>query len=333
MTALLIIHFGAPRDRAEIAPFLDDIFSDHYGIFAKPIALLARHSALKKYAAVGFTGRPEALLLDSVTLRSKTTPLSFERNAVESRTHIFLAAQYGRPSIEEVLEKIDAAGIDEVKVVPLYPHASLEMYDQIFEKIYHLKRLYFRSMRIAWAGPFYDNPLFIDAWKDSVKKSLDEFENKDAVRLIFCAHAIPLIATPFTQSLSKGEMISTCASTSSARTEYDLQVECSAKLICQALGFQNPLSIAYQSAMGRNWSSPFIEAEISRLAQNGVLDCLIAPISFLFDNVETLFDIDRVAIPAAKRAGMRDVRRATPPGSSEKIVNMFLDITKGTIDH
>jgi ferrochelatase len=288
MTATLLVHFGSPRDRAEVAPFINAIFADHFGPLARVLAFPARRSALKKYDAVGFGG---AEGMDELARRLGGD--------------FFVASQYGTVSIEDALSKIEEKGLEEAAVVPLYPHASLEMYDLIFKKMERLRKLYFRDMRFSWAGPFYDHPLFVDAWAESIEKSLGEFENRNSTAIIFSAHAVPSDAG------------------------YEKQVLESARLIGLAIGLEKQAGVAYQSAMGKRWSSPSIEEELSRLARNGVRDCLIVPISFLFDNVETLFDIDRVAIPAAKSAGMRDVRRATPPGHSENIIQMILEVAKG----
>ncbi len=285
MTATLLVHFGSPANRKEVGPFINDIFAARLGFFSRPVAFLARHRALKKYDAVGFAASDE--------IRRFTERLG---------ENVFVAAQYGKPPMGDALSEIEGKGIETVRILPLYPHATLEMYDEIASKISRLKKQYFRNIHIRWAGPFYDHPLFIEAWADQVKKSLGEFENRDSVHIIFSAHAMPP---------NRGD------------NSYERQVEESASLISKALGSKNSTSVAYQSAMGRSWSSPPLETELSRFVHRGISDCLVVPISFLFDNVETLFDIDRVAIPAAKRAGMRDVRRAAPPGSSETIVKMF----------
>lgn len=282
MTSTLVIHFGSPKNRGEVAPFIDAIVADHLGLLARPVAFWAKRSALKKYDAVGFGG---ARSVDELT----------EKLGQD----FIVASQYGRPSLEDALSKMDERGIESAVVLPLYPHASLEMYGLIFKKIEDLKKRCFRGLHFVWSGPFYDNPLFVDAWAGSIENSLGEFENKNRVHIIFSAHAIP------------------------SDRDYESQVLESANLIWGALGLKNPMSVAYQSAMGKNWSHPSIEDEIVRLVKEGVSDCLIVPISFLFDNVETLFDIDRIAIPAAKRAGMRDVRRASPPGVSDKIIHLI----------
>jgi len=287
MTVKVLLHFGSPKNRDEVGPFLKDILAD----YCKPLSIVAlpfaRRSAVKKYEAVGFKGSQ-----------------GVENLAGKLGKSFILAARYGRPSIKDALKIVDGTGPENVTVLPLFPHASLEMFDSIVQEFMRLERSSYHGMHFRWTGPFFDHPLFIDAWTDSIKKSLDEFESRDSVHIIFSAHAIP-----------------------DGDNDYEHQVMKTAELITSSLGSLNPSSVAYQSAMRiGKWSRPSIEEEIRKLALGGVSACLIVPVSFLFDNVETLFDIDRSIIPAAKIAGMKDIRRAAPPGDSEKIVEMFEDI-------
>ncbi len=288
MTATLIIHFGSPRNVSEVRPFLERIFKDNMpGVLAIPISLLAMRGSLKKYKAAGFGA---AARMDAL--------------AGKIGGNVFAAAQYGTPSIGDVLEKIDSAGFERVHIVPLYPHASIDMYDSIAGTIYRLKREHYRNMTFTWAGPFFDHPLFIAAWGDSVKSALKHFERKETVHVIYCAHAHP-----------------------DDDADYRRQVERTATLISGGIASSNAVSVAFQSAapLGK-WSRPSLDEKILDLARNGVKSVLIAPVSFLFDNVETLFDIGTKSIPAALGAGIREVRYAPPPGDSMKIAEMLRSI-------
>ena len=281
MSANIIVHFGSPGSRSEITPFINGIFADTFPFFAKPLAFLASMRARKKYEHTGFVGEKK-----------------IGEFVKKLGDNYFLAAQHGRPSIDEVLEKIESAGHDDLKIIPLFPHAGPEMFGSLVEKFCKLKRRYYRGMKFKWAGPFFDNPLFIEAWADAIKNALAGFQN--GPHIIFSAHAVP-----------------------NDDADYRAQVEQSADSIVKSMNIRNTWSVAYQSGMrfGR-WSRPSLIEELLK----GNLNCLIAPISFLFDNVETLFDIDRVAVPAAANAATRDIRRVSPPGDSEKIVKMFLEI-------
>ena len=382
MTAILIIHFGSPRNRSEVAPFLNAIFSDPANwpfenkfiqkILAKPIALAARRSSIRKYETVGFN-QSSASQIEKLRERLSeiitphpnplpqgergffATPPPRGGRVREGVTTVFAAARYGLPTIESAFEQIDAQGHEQVIIIPFYPHASIEMYDSLFKECHRLRQLYYRNFRFAWAGVFYDHPLFISAWTDSIETALrtllrnppeiasSSFDKlrtpRNDTHLLFSAHAHPLthpsplggegkrkLFLPLEEkpALSNVEGVGMRGISS-----YEQQVEYTAKSIWQSLGSKHPMSIAYQSRtrFGR-WSSPSLEDEIHRLAKNGVSTCLIVPISFLFDNVETLIDIDRVAIPLGTKAGVHEVRRAKPPGDSQKIVEMVVDIMK-----
>lgn len=284
MKPVCLVHFGSPRSEDELQGFLTDIFADHLplpflaGLFAR----LIRRSSLKKHREMGF---------DAVS--------KFDALAQRMGGDVFVAAQYGKPTIRDTVEKIYEAGFEHITVVPLYPHASLEMYDRIVEKFANLKKAGYRNLSFAWTPPFYDDPNFVKAWADSINGTLKNFDDKSAVHIVISAHAHP-----------------------SDDPVYRKQVEITADGIKGLI--KNPSSIAFQSAMGGGkWSRPSLAEELKALAGKGVSNVVIAPVSFLFDNVETLFDIEREAIPLGKGLGIRNVTMAPPPGDSQEIVEML----------
>jgi ferrochelatase len=290
MTSVCIVHFGSPRNEDELGRFLRDIFVDNLPVpfFAGLFAAFAKRASLERYRLMNFG-----------------TASKISRLAEKLGNNVFVAAQYGAPSIEETLELIDETGSDRVIVLPFYPHASLDMYDSISRRFADLKKRCYRNINFEWTHPFYNERLFIEAWTGSIDKTLNDFEEKGPVHVIFSAHAHP-----------------------ADDLEYREQVTASATAVMKS--FKNPWSVAFQSAMGGGrWSRPSLEEEIKRLAQNGVLNCIIVPVSFLFDNVETLFDIGRRAIPLGERLGMKKIGMAPPPGDSEEIVEMFKSMVCG----
>jgi len=60
-----------------------------------------------------------------------------------------------------------------------------------------------------------------------------------------------------------------------------------------ANGFKNEYTLAYQSRVGPvQWLKPYTDVMIPQLAEEGVRDLVVVPISFVSDHIETLEEID-----------------------------------------
>ncbi len=74
---------------------------------------------------------------------------------------------------------------------------------------------------------------------------------------------------------------------------YPEEVRGTVEAVCEQLGSQ-PTRFAYQSQgrSGEKWLGPSVEETLAELAQEGHRHVLVAPIGFICDHVETLYDID-----------------------------------------
>jgi ferrochelatase len=96
------------------------------------------------------------------------------------------------------------------------------------------------------------------------------------------------------------------------RSPYVRQLERTAQLV--AAQAQAPSwRIAYQSRSGSpadKWLEPDIRDVLRALPAQGVHEAVVAPIGFLCDHVEVLYDLDVDAAQAARDAGVRMERDA-----------------------
>ncbi len=94
---------------------------------------------------------------------------------------------------------------------------------------------------------------------------------------------------------------------------YAYQMARSSALIATSLGCP-AWRIAYQSRSvgpAETWLGPDIRDTITALPQQGRLEAIVAPIGFLCDNAEVLYDLDVDAAAVARQAGLRMERAAT----------------------
>ena len=98
------------------------------------------------------------------------------------------------------------------------------------------------------------------------------------------------------------------------RSPYVDEVQTTARLIARSLGHER-WSLAYQSRSGRPsdpWLEPDIASVIRDCAGRGAKDVVVAPMGFVCDHVEVLYDLDIETKQLAGTLGMNFVRVSCP---------------------
>ena len=110
------------------------------------------------------------------------------------REPVAVGMRYGHPGTGEALEALAALpDIEEVVIVPLYPHYARSSYETaVAFTLEEIRRLGLRPMRLRLQAPFYGETAYRTALADSVREYLTEpFD-----RLIISMHGIPLSHIP-----------------------------------------------------------------------------------------------------------------------------------------
>jgi protoporphyrin/coproporphyrin ferrochelatase len=116
------------------------------------------------------------------------------------------------------------------------------------------------------------------------------------------------------------------------RSPYAEQFETSARLIADKLGHQR-WSLAYQSRSGKPadpWLEPDIADVIRKLTADGCKDVVVAPIGFVCDHVEVLYDLDIEARKFAEDRGVQFLR-AMCPNDHPTFIRMMADVIEGKL--
>ncbi|HMF51602.1 MAG TPA: ferrochelatase, partial [Candidatus Saccharimonadales bacterium] len=134
----------------------------------------------------------------------------------------------------------------------------------------------------------------------------------DLTPLIFTAHSLPTAMA--------------------ARSPYVEQLETSARLIAERLG-RRDWWLAYQSRSGKPsdpWLEPNIGTTIRQLAGDGHGEIVVAPIGFVCDHVEVLYDLDIEAKQLADTLGLRWLR-ASCPNDHPTFIRMMAEVIQKKI--
>src|SRR6185503_18894732 len=90
-----------------------------------------------------------------------------------------------------------------------------------------------------------------------------------------------------------------------AGDRYQAEVAASATAVARALGRAHHLAFQSQGADGGDWIGPTLEQTLRKLANHQSREVVVAPIGFLCDHVETLYDLDVEAKAQAEALGMQ----------------------------
>jgi ferrochelatase len=156
---------------------------------------------------------------------------------------------------------------------------------------------------------FFNHPGFVGPMAANVRRALEAFPEADraSVPLLFTAHSIPT-------SMSDG-------------CRYVPQLEESCRLVAEAAGVAN-WRLVYQSRSGpptQPWLEPDICDAIRDLHAHGGRQVVIAPIGFISDHMEVLYDLDTEAADLCKELGVQMARVATV-GTAPEFVAMVRDL-------
>jgi ferrochelatase len=165
--------------------------------------------------------------------------------------------------------------------------------------------------RVDKLRAFYNHPLFIDANVDHVRTALGKLDDPC---LVFTAHSIP--------------------EAMAANCEYAAQLQETARLIAEALQMDS-WRVVYQSRSGspsQPWLGPDIGDYLKELHAQGVRNVVVAPIGFVSDHMEVVYDLDYEAQQIANELGLTMVRAATA-GTHPAFVKMIRELMLERIDN
>ncbi|NIR67565.1 MAG: ferrochelatase, partial [candidate division Zixibacteria bacterium] len=207
---------------------------------------------------------------------------------------IELAMRYGNPSIEYGIRKLldNSQKIDEIFVVPLYPHYAMATYETVVVEVKQVLKKLKTNVKLTIQPPFYDDPQYISAMVESSKAYLqDGFDH-----LLFSYHGIPERHCKKVDPTGKHclQVENCCEVPSPAHnTCYRHQVfRTTEEFVKLAEVPKDKYSVAFQSRLGvDSWLKPFTAEVIERLAQSGVKKLLVMCPAFVSDCLETLEEI------------------------------------------
>ena len=287
--AVLLIGFGGPERPEDVQPFLEDVVKD------APVPRERLEKAAGQYKAIGGVSPYNRLIRGQAAALEKL----LQSRGILLPVHVGLA--HSNPRIADTLAALSNKGLANLFVIIMAPHRSPSSFTKYLmladEAFTALKEKGMLVPQVTYAPEWHNRTGFIRAIEQNVKAAYAQLSLPETewqrTGLVFTTHSIP----------------QPMANTSS----YVTQFEETAGLVAERLG--NPLyHLAYTSRSGRPedpWLVPDLGDFLEQLASEGLSACVVAPIGFLVDHVEVLYDIDILAQARAAKAGIRMVRAGT----------------------
>ncbi len=206
---------------------------------------------------------------------------------------VALGMRYGSMTTKKALQELKDQGVDEVLLVPLYPHYAMSSYETVVVKVMEDQQNYFPEMKLTTLPAFYKNPDYIKVLSDSIAEGLKDFEYD---QLLFSYHGIPerhIRKSDPTKFHCKIDG-SCCQINSVAHhTCYRHQCYEMTKLVREHMGLpENKVSVSFQSRLaGDPWLKPYTDYEFERFPKEGKKRLAVITPAFVADCLETLEEI------------------------------------------
>ncbi len=284
---VVLLNLGAPENAQRIPEFVRRMLSDP-DVMPLPWPL--------RRVLAGFIARRRAgLLAERYRVIGGQSPLASHtrcqvealQSALGGTVPVRHAFRHSSPFTRDVLAEMSAQGVRRVVALPAYPQATRSTRGSAIRDILRTGRRAGVQVRVAPSFP--GAPGFIDALADLARPLLSAGSH-----LVVSAHGIPL------RGLRNGD-----------RSLEDVAVTESALMARLPGGTRH--SLAFQSRVGRmRWTGPDARSEVARLAGDGVRAVVVAPVSFVCENLETLYELDVELAGWARELGLAYARVPAP---------------------
>lgn len=218
---------------------------------------------------------------------------------------VAVAMRYGSSSPRQAFDQLlqEHPGLEEVILLPLYPHYAMSSYETAVEyaKEQYAKKSY--PFTLSVVKPFYNDKGYIEALAANMKPWLE----KEYDHILFSYHGIP--ERHIRKSDSTGchclKVDDCCNTASPAHAHcYRHQVFTTTKLVTAQLGIPtDKYSISFQSRLGKGWLQPFTDIRLEEMPKEGIKKLLVVCPAFVSDCLETLEEIEERGKESFMKAG------------------------------
>ena len=298
--AILVVAFGGPEKPDDVLPFLENVTRGR-NIPRQRLLEVAEH--YDHFGGVSPLNQQVRDLIDAL------------RNELD-RHQINLPIYWGNrnwhPLLADTLRRMTAGGVQRALALVLSAYSSYSSCRQYLENIEDARRAAGASApQVDKIRAFYNHPDFIAANTERVGETLQKVpsERRQSVHVAYTAHSVP-------QLMADG-------------CDYEKQLSETCRLVSEGLNIEaSRWRLVYQSRSGRPtdpWLGPDVVEHLRELKERGVNDVVVAPVGFLSDHLEVLYDLDVEAREACDEINLKMVRASTV-GTHPRFIGMLCEL-------
>lgn len=298
--SVLLVAFGGPTAPDEIRPFLQNVARGRR-IPPERLEEVARHYERMR------GGRSPLNDLTLAQARGLERALAGGGAALP----VFVGMRNWRPYLHETLGEMASRGAKRALGIILSPLRTEASWERYMEDVAAARSRAPEAPEVVFAPPWFDHPRFLDAVTARARSAFEEVPEIERAwtPLVFTAHSVPVAmaeASPYVSDLATA-----------------------VRAVAERLGPRR-WSIAYQSRSGsprEPWLEPDIADVLRTLAGDGERHVVVAPIGFVCDHVELLYDLDVEARALARSLGLA-FHRAAAVNDHPDFIAMLADLVR-----
>jgi ferrochelatase len=296
--ALLVVSFGGPEGMDEVMPFLENVLRGR-NVPPERMRAVAHH-----YELFGGTSPINEQNRQLIAL------LKAELESSGPRLPIYWGNRNWHPLLADTISEMAADGVKHALAFFTSAYSSYSGCRQYREDIERARA------EVGEAAPhvdklraFYNHPGFVEPNAENVRAALEQIpaERRAAAQIAFTAHSIPLAMA--------------------AGCDYQAQLMETCRLIAGSLQHER-WRLVFQSRSGpptQPWLEPDICDYLSELKKAGTEDVVVAPVGFISDHMEVLYDLDTEARALCAQINLNMVRAATV-GTHPTFIRMIREL-------
>ena len=256
--AVLLMAHGSPESLDDVPEFVRHITG------GRPLPEATLEEVRYRYSLIGKSPLTEITMAQAQEVQR------------ELGLPVYVGMRNWKPFVAEAVRQMMSAGVEQVLAICLAPQnssTSVGLY----------KKALFAEMSpdisVRFVESWHDHPLLIQAFAEKLEPVWRKAsaELGVPVPVVFTAHSVP------TRTIAAGD-------------PYDHQAKETARLVAAKVpGLSHDLQhFAFQSQgmSGGPWLGPTVENVIVDLRKRGSKGVIIAPIGFVCDHVDVLYDVD-----------------------------------------
>jgi protoporphyrin/coproporphyrin ferrochelatase len=296
--AILIVSFGGPEGPDDVLPFLENVLQGKNVPRERMLAVAEHYQHFGGVSPINAQNR--ALI----------RALQAELDRLGPRLPIYWGNRNWHPLLADTLAQMARDGVGRAIAFFTSAYSSYSGCRQYRENIAAAQTVVGPAApQVDKVRAFFNHPRFIAAQVDRLTTAFDQIssDRRPAARLAYTAHSIPL---------SMAE-----------RCQYVAQLQETARLVSERLG-RPDAELVYQSRSGpasQPWLEPDIGDWLRSVHAAAARDAVLAPIGFLSDHMEVLYDLDTEARQICDELGLNMVRAGTV-GDHPEFIGMIRDL-------